>query len=379
VGLAQAGQSLALPESVVELDLGLGEVSAGAHHPCLGLAGGQAYSAPGGQLAMRWKAADALKQQVPLLDYLQAQHWQPSRRISGGRLMGLCPLHADCRPSFLVNPSKNLFYCYGCGRGGDVIRFAELYHGLRFGETVAHLQRWSGVGSLLEHVRKFYQVQLHRHPEAVAYLHQRGLHQPEVIDQLQIGYAPGRCLRREFMSLGYPLDYLQQVGLVNAEGQDTFTHRIVFPLAGNLYGRSIGSAAPHRFLPGGKGGLYGWEQVRRCPEIILVEGLFDLAVLWQAGFRNVTSALGNYLNAIQIRQLGEGAGGEGTTRTIYLAFDSDPNGSGQQAAQRMSRRLWAQGMTALRLEMPDGHDPNSFFVHGGDAPQFQRLLEQARP
>lgn len=328
---------------------------------------------------MRWKAANALKQQVPLLDYLQAQNWQPSRRISGGRLMGLCPLHADGQPSFLVNPSKNLFYCYGCGRGGDVIRFAELYHGLRFGETVAHLQRWSGVGSLLEHVREFYQVQLHRHPEAVAYLHQRGVHQPEVIDQLQIGYAPGRCLRREFMSLGYPLDYLQQAGLVNAEGQDTFTRRVVFPLAGNLYGRSIGSAAPHRFLPGGKGGLYGWEKVRRCPEIILVEGLFDLAVLWQAGFRNVTSALGNYLNAIQIRQLGEGAGGEGTTRTIYLAFDSDSNGSGQQAAQRMSRRLWAQGMTALRLELPEGHDPNSFFVQGGDAPQFQRLLEQARP
>jgi DNA primase len=89
--------------------------------------------------------------------------------------------------------------------------------------------------------------------------------------------------------------------------------------------------------------------------------------------------MGNYLSATQIHQLGEATRAEGKTRTIYLAFDSDPNGSGQRAAQRMSRRLWAAGMTALRLALPDGHDPNSFFVHGADAIQFQRLLEQARP
>jgi len=78
---------------------------------------------------MRWKAADALKQQVPLLDYLQAQHWQPSRQISGGRLMGLCPLHADRRPSFLVNPSKNLFYCYQ-----PVAEVPVFRRGLKLGE-----------------------------------------------------------------------------------------------------------------------------------------------------------------------------------------------------------------------------------------------------
>ena len=68
--------------------------------------------------------------------------------------------------------------------------------------------------------------------------------------------------------------------------------RTTFPLEGNPYGRSIGDAAPHRFLPGGKGGLYAWEQVRQGEEIILVEGLFDYAVLWQAGFHNVTCLLG---------------------------------------------------------------------------------------
>lgn len=77
---------------------------------------------------MNRKALDELKQQIPLLDYLAAHHWQPARRIRRGRLMGLCPLHTDHRPSFLVDPNQDLFYCYGCGRGGDVIRFVELFH-----------------------------------------------------------------------------------------------------------------------------------------------------------------------------------------------------------------------------------------------------------
>ena len=70
---------------------------------------------------------------------------------------------------------------------------------------------------------------------------------------------------------------------------------------------------------------------------------------------------------------------DGVSRTVYLAFDSDANGSGQQAAQQLSRRLWTEGVTALRVELPDGHDPNSFFVRGGDGKQFQTLLEEALP
>jgi DNA primase len=287
--------------------------------------------------------------------------------------MGLCPLHVDHKPSFLMDPSKNLFYCYGCGRGGDVIRFAELYHQLRFPQAVARLREWLGVASLLEQVRNFYRIQLHRHPEAVLYLHQRGLRSPEVIEHLQIGYAPGRCLRAWLMQLGYPLSLLHQTGLVNTSGLDAFCNRIVFPLEGNLYGRSIGNAAPHRFLPGLKGGLYLWEQVRRCPEVILVEGLFDYAVLWQAGFHNLTCSMGNHLNARQFRQLCDG------TRTVYLTFDADCNGSGQQAAQRLASRLREHGLNARRVSLPDGHDPNTFFVQGGDVEQFQRLLEAACP
>jgi DNA primase len=209
------------------------------------------------------QALDELKQQIPLLDYLQTHDWQPARRISRGRLMGLCPLHADHKPSFLLDPGKNLFCCYGCGRGGDVIRFAELYHQVRFPQALWLLRQWRGSAPLLQAVADLYRIQLHRHGEAVAYLNQRGIHSPELIEEMRIGYAPGGCLRHWLTQLGYPLHSQRDAGLVTSAGYDAYTHRIVFPLEGNLYGRSLSTAAPpHRFLPGAKGGLYAWDRVR---------------------------------------------------------------------------------------------------------------------
>ena len=118
---------------------------------------------------MNRKALDELKQQIPLLDYLKAQEWRPARALSGGRWMGLCPLHTDHKPSFLVDPHKSLFYCYGCGRGGDVIRFAELYHQVNFPQALTLLREWCGLAPLLHAVVEFYRLQLHRRNEAVVY------------------------------------------------------------------------------------------------------------------------------------------------------------------------------------------------------------------
>ena len=318
-------------------------------------------------------ALDELKQQIPLLDYLHAHDWQPTRQLSRGRLMGLCPLHCDHKPSFVVDPSKSLFYCYGCGRGGDVIRFVQDYHQVQFLPALTLLYQWRGLAPLLHDAAGFYRMQLHRHGEAVEYLHQRGVRSAELVEHMRIGYAPGGGLRSWLMRLGHPLQALRQSGLVTAVGYDAYIHRIVFPLEGNLYGRSISASAPaHRFLPGAKGGLYAWEQVRRYPEVILVEGLFDYAVLWQAGFYNITCAMGNHLNAHQYRQLCD------SRRTVYLAFDADPNGSGQQAAQSLDCRLKQRRVNVRRVSLPEGHDPNSFFVQGGGARQFQSLLEAAQ-
>jgi DNA primase len=226
---------------------------------------------------------------------------------------------------------------------------------------------------LLPEAARFYGLQLHRHSEAVAYLYQRGVRSPELIEHMRIGYAPGGCLRGWLTQLGHTLPALRQAGLVTGAGYDAYVRRIVFPLEGNLYGRSLSdSALPHRFLPGTKGGLYAWEQVRLYPEVILVEGLFDYAVLWQAGFPNVTCSLGTHLNARQFRQLCDGP------RTVYVTFDADGNDTGQQAAQCLSRSLREQGITARLVSLPESYDPNSFFVAGGSAQEFQHLLDRAR-
>jgi DNA primase len=322
---------------------------------------------------MNRQALDELKQQIPLLDYLQANDWRPARRRSRGRFMGLCPLHEDHEPSFLVDPLKNLFYCYGCGRGGDVIRFVELYQQVKFPQALALLRQWLGLPPLLRETTEFYRMQLHRHSEAVAYLYQRGVRSSEVLDRMRIGYAPGGCLRGWLTQLGYSRLALREAGLVTTAGYDTYMRRVMFPLEGNLYGRSLSATVPpHRFLPVAKGGLYLWDQARQYPEVILVEGLFDYAALWQAGFRNVTCSLGTNLNARQFRQLCDGP------RTVHLAFDADTNGSGQKAAQSLAYRLTGRGVNARTVSLPEGHDPNSFFVQGGDASQFQSLLEEAR-
>jgi DNA primase len=345
---------------------------ANTHHSCLGSGGGLPYSAHRGKKSMIRQALDELKQQIPLVDYLQDHDWQPVRQLSRGRWMGLCPLHADQKPSFLVDTSKGLFYCYGCGRGGDVIRFVELYHEVKFPQAVAMLHQWRGLPSLLHEAVGFYRMQLHRHGEAVAYLYQRGVRSPQLVEHMRIGYAPGGCLRGWLMELGHPLHRLRQAGLVTASGYDAYTRRVVFPLEDNLYGRSLSATAPpHRFLPGVKGGLYLWQEVRQYPEVILVEGLFDYAALWQAGFHNVTCSMGTNLNARQFRQLCD------AQRTVYLAFDADRNGSGQRATESLGRRLGEQGITTRTVSLPEGHDPNSYFVQGGDAPQFQQLLEAA--
>jgi DNA primase len=272
-----------------------------------------------------------------------------------------------------VDPDKSLFYCYGCGRGGDVIRFAELYHEVKFPQALALLRQWLGLPPLLRQTTEFYRMQLQRHSEAVAYLYERGVRSLELIEYMRVGYAPGGCLRSWLMQLGYSCMALCEAGLASAAGYDTYMHRVVFPLEGNLYGRSISaSAPPHRFLPGSKGGLYAWEHARRYSEVILVEGLFDYTALWQAGFHNVTCSLGTHLNARQFRQLCE------RPRTVYLAFDADRNGSGQNAARSLACRLGERGLNVGTVSLPDGHDPNSFFVDGGNARLFRSLLEAAQ-
>ena len=236
-----------------------------------------------------------LKQRLSLLDYLRQQNCSLRPTGNSSEFVGLCPLHPETHPSFYVNAQKNLFYCHGCGQGGDLIRFVELFQHISFRESLAYLERRNppsaeSVAAVLEETTAFYQRQLQDHGEARLYLEQRGVRDPTLIQELRIGYAPGGNLRRHLTAQGFSFALLRRTGLVNQQGVDAFYRRVVFPCCReghvvNLYGRSIGAAFPHRFLPGSRGGLFAWEEVRQFPILILVEGLFDLAVLWQAGFR----------------------------------------------------------------------------------------------
>ena len=323
-----------------------------------------------------------LKQRIPLLDYLQQHKWAGRPAARQQEFVGLCPLHHDTRPSCYVNAPKNLFYCHGCGRGGDRIRFIELSQHLSFRQSLAFLQRRvtrPSARGVWEQTAALYRLELHRHPQAVHYLAQRGLRDPVLIEELGIGYAPGGNLRRHLAARGYPLDLLVDTGLINRQGRDTFCRPVIFPCRQhgqvvNLYGRSIGAPFPHRLLARSKGGLFAGESVSQFSTVILVEGLFDLAVLWQAGFRNTRCAIGTHLTPAQFDQLFDQPG-----RAVYIVFDQDENQSGQQASRLLAQRLATAGVIARIVPLPAGHDPNSYFLAGATAADFIHCLQQARP
>ena len=323
--------------------------------------------------------AESLKQRIPLLDYLRQKNWTARQVGAHQEFVGLCPLHPESRPSFYVNAAKNVFYCHGCGRGGDLIRFVQLSLNLSFRQSVAYLKQQLGLPELgeedaLREAADFYQRQLQRHPEAVDYLHRRGIYAARLIDQLSIGYAPGGMLHRHMTELGYPAELLRRLGLVH-QGKDAFYRRIVFPCFDgsrpvNLYGRGLDSAAPHRFLPRPKGGLYAWNTIRNHPDVILVEGPFDLAVLWQAGFVNTTCAFGVHLTQAQFSQLSDRS-----DRAVFIAFDSDL--AGRDAARSLAQRLHGSGLNARIVELPAGQDPNSYFLSGAPPSDFEARLRRA--
>src|SRR5260370_36201239 len=158
----------------------------------------------------QWHAS---RQEPTLLDYLEQQGWKTLRHSGREEVAGLCPLHRETRPSFYINRRKNVFFCHGCGRGGDLIRLMQLLEGLSFAQVMARLRVREHTATALQEAVRFYQRQLPRCWQAQRYLEQRGIHAAETIASMRIGYAPGGCLRAHLWPCGCSQERIRECGL----------------------------------------------------------------------------------------------------------------------------------------------------------------------
>ena len=329
----------------------------------------------------------------------------PLRRASGTRFTGRCPFHEEKTPSFSVNPVDKLFYCFGCGKGGDVISFVRETENLDFVGAVewladrfrvpieveelsprveAERKRKERLYAVLDQTATYFE-RLLWDGEAGApvreYLSSRGLRE-EVAKEFRLGLAPGRGLAEKARERGFTLDELKSAGLVTTRGTDYFPHRLMFPLA-DARGRVLGFQARKlrdddplrgKYVNSPEGDLvhqgsilYGLhlakQAIGRQDFAAVVEGNTDVIALRQAGFEPVVASMGTALTERQLRELGR------MTKKLYLCFDADA--AGQDATLRGMELATSQGFDVRVVTLPRGQDP-------ADAPDgFEQRLTSA--
>jgi DNA primase len=338
----------------------------------------------------------------------------PLRR-AGVAWKGLCPFHGEKTPSFTVSDDRRTFKCFGCGLGGDVIKFVELFEKITFPEAVRQLASRVGLTvpepedskeeaasqrereTLLkvhEVAAAFFKEQLHGAGGTAArrLLDARRL-SPDTIALLGMGYAPrtGNALRDRLTREGFTPATLLTSGLVfkRDDGSlvDRFRGRVMIPICRDsgaiiaFGGRAMESGQNPKYLNSPetpiyvKGRtLYGLHlskaAITRTKHAVMVEGYFDVAQAVQAGITNVVASSGTALTTAQARLLKRFAA------KVVLSFDPDVAGKG--AAARTSEMLVAEGFQVNVAMMPAGDDPDNYIQkHGGAA--YQEQLRESRP
>jgi DNA primase len=327
---------------------------------------------------------------------------------SGNRLRGLCPFHQEKTPSFYVDEAKQLFYCFGCGKGGDSFKFLMLLEKVDFPEAVRLLGERHGirpperdpargaardrVAAALGAAAEFFSGRLFDRAAgetARAYLKKRGV-TAETARRLGLGYAPPgwEGLRAALLERGFGEAALIEAGLlVRREGggsYDRFRDRVIFPIRSvggqhvGFGGRALGEEEP-KYLNSPESAvyrkgehLYGLDvtrqEVRERGEAVLVEGYMDFLSVYQAGIGNVAAGLGTAFTDSQASLLRR------FSSRVVLNFDSDA--AGRAATRRALERLVPLGLAVRVLELPEGHDPDSFVrTEGPD--KYRSLLEKA--
>lgn len=355
---------------------------------------------------------DDLKSHGDIVQVVQERGVQLKR--SGTSWKGLCPFHGEKTPSFHVY-DKGLFKCYGCGVGGDVIKFVELYDKVTFPEAVRQLAARAGIAvpeaedskqdaaeqrdreTLLKAhdvAAAWFREQLLTPTGAVArrQLAERGLAQA-TIDTMGIGYAPAarEALKARLVKAGFSMPVLLRSGLLvqRDEGTvlDRFRNRLMIPIHRDngaivaFGGRAMDAGQVPKYLNSPetpiyvKGRtLYGLHlskaAIARAKYAVMVEGYFDFAQGFQSGISNVVASSGTALTPIQARLLKRFA------PSVVLSFD--PDAAGRGAAARSSELLVAEGFKVNVAMLPAGEDPDNFIRKQGGA-AYQELLRTSRP
>lgn len=344
----------------------------------------------------------------------------------GANFMGLCPFHGEKSPSFSVSPSKQFYYCFGCGASGDAIRFLTEHLGLSFVEAVRELaqgvglevpeeqvspeerqrrdtlrQRRLNLSEVLQRAADFYRTQLKTSPRAIDYLKKRGL-TGQIAARFGLGFAPPgwKTLAGVFPQYDDPL--LEEAGLVRQrdaeEGTggnedrgryDWFRERVMFPIRGldgqviGFGGRVLDDSKPKYinspetpvFSKGRE--LYGLYEARQALRekgyALVVEGYMDVVALAQSGFANAVATLGTACTADHVQKLFR------FTDSVVFSFDGDAAGR-RAAARALEAALpHATDLRTVRfLFLPPEHDPDSYVRELGAA-AFEQQVAQAVP
>lgn len=328
----------------------------------------------------------------------------------GSSYFGLCPFHNEKSPSFSVSPVKQMFYCFGCGAGGNVITFLMRYENATFQEAVKMLADRAGVAlpevEYTEEMRQkesrrarllavnkeaakyyYYMLRSPRGQTGYRYLSGRELSE-ETMKKFGLGYADGSSsdLTAYLRSKGYGDDLIREAGLTVFDEKrgvhDKFWNRVMFPIQDGNHrvigfgGRVMGDAKP-KYLNSPETpvfdksrNLYGLNFARtsRTGNMLLCEGYMDVIALHQAGFGQAVASLGTAFTVGQAGILKRYA------EEILLAYDSD--GAGKNAALRAIGILKEAGMRGRVIDMSPYKDPDEFIKNLG-APAFQERIDRA--
>ena len=339
------------------------------------------------------------------------------RRAGVNRYEGLCPFHDERTPSFGIDPAQKLFYCFGCGEGGDAFKFVQLTEGLDFKGALEYLADRYGVKlepveedpataerrrererllELLERTATFYVRYLWDSGEAAPareYLASRGLDEA-VLREFRVGYAPSAydTLLRSVRKAGFSNREVYDAGLAQrAKGEgmlyDRFRRRIMFPLCdmrGRVLGfgaRALGADQKPKYLNSAEGivyhkgrNLFGADIARaaatKAGSVIVAEGYTDVIAMHQAGLRNTVGLMGTALTEEQVGELSRLA------PRIQLALDAD--GAGQEAMLRAARVAAGRRLELRVVPLPAGTDPADLVAAEG-ARAMQRLVDASVP